>query len=227
MLSEENKAARGLFAPLAKDYGTWSRILSFGQDPRWRRRMVQKLQLQRGARVLDVAAGTGEVTRLLQRQGCNVFSLDLSPEMLGRAADKGAAAVLARAEELPFPDCCFDAVTFTYLLRYVNDPLNCLRELARILQQNGKIGMVEFGRPQKLWGPLWFFYTRTCLPLAGKLVSRGWQQVGSFLGPSIDDFWHRYDASTLAGIWQEAGFSEIEMKSMSLGGGFLVTGRKK
>lgn len=227
MISSENKTARQLFASIAADYGTWSRILSFGQDPRWRRTMVQSLGLEPGTRVLDVAAGTGEVTRLLRQQGCEVFSLDLSPEMLGRAAAQGATAVLARAEELPFPDRTFEALTFTYLLRYVAQPLDCLRELARVLRPDGKIGMVEFGRPRKMWGALWVFYTRACLPLAGKVAGSGWQQVGSFLGPNIDDFWQRYDARSLTGIWQEAGFTGIETRNMSLGGGFILTGRKR
>jgi demethylmenaquinone methyltransferase/2-methoxy-6-polyprenyl-1,4-benzoquinol methylase len=227
MISEKNKTARRLFAPLAGDYGTWSRILSFGQDPRWRRMMLKKLGLHHGARVLDVAAGTGEVTRLLQQMGITVFSLDLSPDMLAEAKAKGAVAVLARAEELPFSDRTFDALTFTYLLRYVENPNACLQELARVLKPGGRAGMVEFGRPRKAWGLLWFFYTRTCLPLAGKLIDRGWQRVGSFLGPSIDEFWQRYDAGSLMKIWEQAGFGEVEMKSMSLGGGFLITGRKK
>jgi demethylmenaquinone methyltransferase/2-methoxy-6-polyprenyl-1,4-benzoquinol methylase len=227
MKTEKNKTAIKLFAPIAHDYGIWSRILSFGQDPRWRCAMVKKLDLFSGARVLDVAAGTGEVTRLLQRQGYEVFSLDLSPEMLGRAAEQGAVAALARAEELPFPDQTFEAVTFTYLLRYVEDPQKCMRELSRVIRPGGRAGMVEFGRPRKLWGALWYFYTRNYLPLAGKLAGNGWQQVGSFLGPSIDEFWRFYDFRTLSEVWEKAGFENIETKSMSLGGGFLITGTKK
>ena len=226
MTSPINQTALNLFAPIAHDYGVWSRVLSFGQDPRWRRAMVQQLALSAGTRILDVAAGTGEVTRLLQQRGYTVISLDQSSEMLALAVREGALATIARAEKLPFSSDCFDGLTFTYLLRYVDDPLSCMVELARVVRPNGMVGMVEFGRPRGIWGPLWFFYTRLCLPLAGKCVGRGWHRVGSFLGPSIDDFWQRFPDNTLAQLWESAGFSEVTMDRKSLGGGVIMTGRK-
>ncbi len=226
MTSPINQNALNLFAPIAHDYGVWSRILSFGQDPRWRNAMVRQLALPAGSRILDVAAGTGEVTRLLQQQEYTVISLDQSPEMLAQAVRDGAVATIARAEKLPFPSDSFDGLTFTYLLRYVDDPLSCMVELARVVRPNGRVGMVEFGRPRGIWGPIWFFYTRLCLPLAGKCVGRGWHSVGSFLGPSIDDFWQRFPDNTLAQLWESAGFTEITMDRKSLGGGVIMTGRK-
>jgi demethylmenaquinone methyltransferase/2-methoxy-6-polyprenyl-1,4-benzoquinol methylase len=226
MTSPLNKTALNLFAPIAHDYGVWSRVLSFGQDPRWRNAMVRQLALPTDARILDVAAGTGEVTRLLQQRGYKVISLDQSPEMLAQAVREGAVATIARAETLPFPSDCFDGLTFTYLLRYVDDPLSCMVELARVVRSNGRVGMVEFGRPRGIWGSLWVFYTRLCLPLAGKCVGRGWHRVGSFLGQNIDDFWQRFPDNTLAQIWESAGFSEVTMDRKSLGGGVIMTGRK-
>lgn len=189
--------------------------------------MIAGLVLTPNSRILDVAAGTREVTRLLQRRGHNVISLDQSMEMLRRAASMGAVATLGRAEELPFGEESFDALTFTYLLRYVDDPLLCMQELARVVRPGGKIGMVEFGRPVGLWGKLWRFYTRKCLPLAGKCIGHGWQQVGTFLGPSIDDFWRRFPGDGLIKLWDEAGLDRVSMTGMSLGGGILMTGRKK
>ena len=227
MLPAINKTALRLFSPIAGDYGLWSRVLSFWQDPRWRRTMIARLDLPPNSRILDVAAGTGEVTRLLRQQGHAVVSLDQSLEMLGQAVKMGAVATIGRAEQLPFADEGFDALTFTYLLRYVDDPLRCLQELARVVRPGGKIGMVEFGRPDGVWGTLWHFYTRACLPLAGKCIGHGWQQVGSFLGPSIDDFWQRFPADALAETWEAAGFDQVSTTAMSLGGGICMTGRKK
>ncbi|MDD3619008.1 MAG: class I SAM-dependent methyltransferase, partial [Desulfobulbaceae bacterium] len=227
MLPEINRTARQLFAPIAADYGFWSRLLSFWQDPRWRRSMIRGLRLPPNSRILDVAAGTGEVTRLLQQEGHQVISLDQSREMLRRAADGGAVAALGRAEELPFAGESFDALTFTYLLRYVEDPLSCMRELARVVRPGGSIGMVEFGRPRGLWGALWRFYTRNCLPLAGKYIGHGWEQVGTFLGPNIDAFWRRFPGDGLIELWEEAGLDRVERTNMSLGGGIFMTGRKK
>ncbi|MDW7774520.1 MAG: class I SAM-dependent methyltransferase [Desulfobulbaceae bacterium] len=227
MVSAINNTAIRLFAPIADDYGIWSRFLSFGQDPRWRRTMISRLGLAPKSRILDVAAGTGEVTRLLQQQGHEVVSLDQSREMLRQAAEKGAVAAIGRAEKLPFADNSFDALTFTYLLRYVEDPLPCMQELARVVRPGGSVGMVEFGRPGGLWGPLWTFYTGTCLPLAGKCISPGWERVGTFLRPSIDAFWQRFSGDVLVKIWEEAGFNGVSMTGMSLGGGILMTGRKR
>jgi len=227
MTSSINQTALNLFAPIAHDYGVWSRVLSFGQDSRWRKGMVRQLALPAGAKILDVAAGTGEVTRLLQQRGYTVISLDQSPEMLAMAVQDGAVATIARAEKLPFPSDCFDGLTFTYLLRYIADPLSCMVELARVVRPNGRVGMVEFGRPGGIWGALWFFYTRLCLPLAGKCVGPGWHHVGKFLGPSIDDFWQRFPDNSLVQLWESAGFSEISIDRISLGGGIIMTGRKK
>jgi demethylmenaquinone methyltransferase/2-methoxy-6-polyprenyl-1,4-benzoquinol methylase len=135
--------------------------------------------------------------------------------------------VVATAESLPFPDTSFDAVTFGYLLRYVEDVESCMTEIARVLRPGGPVGMVEFGRPEGGWRPLWWGYTRLVLPVAGLAAGKGWFQVGRFLGPSIDDFATRYPASRLREIWQSAGLAEVEVTRLSLGGGLVMTGRKR
>jgi demethylmenaquinone methyltransferase / 2-methoxy-6-polyprenyl-1,4-benzoquinol methylase len=226
MNSSLNRFAQDLFAPLAGDYERWSRLLSFGQDPLWRRSMVEGLGLAPGSRVLDVAAGTGEVTRLLSARGFRVASLDQSREMLSQAAARGATAVLGRAEALPFPDGAFDGLTFTYLLRYVEDPAACLRELARVVRPGGVVGMVEFGRPKGFWDPLWRFYVGCCLPAAGTLIAPGWKRVGSFLGPSIDAFHRRFPAGELARLWEGAGLTDLRAAHPSVGGGLVIWGKK-
>ena len=219
-----NETARAIFEPIAADYELWSRVLSFGQDPRWRKRMVGELAFPSGARVLDVAAGTGEVTRLLAKGGCRVISLDSSPWMLRRAARRGACAVLGRAEDLPFPEASFDGLTFTYLLRYVTDPLACMRELTRVVRPGGKVGMVEFGLPRGFWNPWWRFYTRAGLPVLGACIGHGWKEVGKFLGPSIRELHGRLPPEAWRNLWKDAGLAEIRMSSPSLGGGLIMWG---
>ena len=215
-----------LFAPLAKDYERWAAVLSMGQDARWRRRMVANLGVEPGDWVLDVAAGTGSITRLLQARGAEVVSLDLTVVMLAHAVDRGATGVIATGEGLPFPDASFDAVTFGYLLRYVESVPEALTELARVVRPGGAVGMVEFGRPTGLASGLWHLYTRTVLPLAGTLISPGWKDVGRFLGPSIDDFHQRWPPSLLAEAWRSAGLSHLKVRAMSFGGGLVMTARK-
>ena len=212
--------ARELFAPLGPTYDRYARLLSFGQDPRWRRFMVSRVPA--GSRVLDVATGTGSVALELQARGCTVVGLDQSPEMLAVARARGLEVREGRAESLPFRDGEFDALTFTYLLRYVEDPVATLRELARVLRSGGTIASLEFAVPCGLWRPLWELYVRVGLPAAGAVISPGWREVGSFLGRSIRDFHERYD---LAGLWREAGIVDVQMRRMSLGGGIVLWGR--
>ncbi len=220
------RAAQELFAPLAPGYERWGNILSMGQDARWRRRMVDRLGISREAGVLDIAAGTGLITRLLQSYGAAVISLDQSSRMLRPAVDRGAVGVVATAEALPFPDASFDVVTFGYLLRYVHDVTDCMSEIARVLRPGGRAGMVEFGRPRGLWRPLWWGYTRLVLPIAGLLAGRGWYRVGRFLGPSIERFADNYPPDRLAASWEAAGFIDVEVEPMSLGGGLVMWGQK-
>lgn len=225
-LTPGNRIAMRLFAPIASNYDRWSALLSLGQDPRWRAAMVAGLELPPRARVLDVAAGTGLITGLLQARGHEVVSLDLSGEMLRRAQRRGGRAVRATAEALPFPSGTFDAVTFGYLLRYADDPLAVMRELTRVLRAGSVIGMVEFGRPRGLWGPPWWLYTRAVLPTAGLLVGTGWSRVGLFLGPSIDAFYRRFPHDSLTALWERAGLTDVRSAHWSLGGGLLMWGRR-
>ncbi|HSL25590.1 MAG TPA: class I SAM-dependent methyltransferase [Acidimicrobiia bacterium] len=222
MGSAPNDTARRLFAPIAPDYQRWARVLSLGQDGRWRRAMVNGLTSGPGSLVLDVAAGTGSITRLVQRQGHRVIAVDLSPEMLTQHA--GPERVLARAERVPFPDETFDAVTFGYLLRYVEDPVECLAELARVLRPGGVLGMVEFGLPGGVWYPAWRLYAGALLPLWGRLIDPGWHQVGLFLRASIEDF-HRRHPDPIR-MWEEAGLADVRARRLTRGCGLVMWGRR-
>jgi demethylmenaquinone methyltransferase / 2-methoxy-6-polyprenyl-1,4-benzoquinol methylase len=221
-----------LFAPLGPTYDRYARLLSFGQDPRWRRFLVSRVQVGPTDTVLDVATGTAAVAiELTRRTGCHVVGLDQSVEMLdagGRrveAADLGdrIELVVGIAERLPFEDASFDGLTFTYLLRYVDDPAATMRELARVVRPGGTIAMLEFGLPQGLARPAWELYVRIGLPALGAVVSPGWRRVGTFLGPSIREFHRRYDVVEL---WRNAGIEDVRSKRLSLGGGLVLWGRR-
>lgn len=221
------ESAKGLFAPIAPGYERWAQLLSMGQDARWRRAMVDGLGLPAGARVLDVAAGTGSITRLLESRGLDAISADQSHEMAEIAARRGAVMVLTTAEQLPFADGTFDGVTFGYLLRYVDDVSLCLEELVRVVRPGGMIGMVEFGRPRSIWRPAWWLYTRLVLPAAGAVIRSGWLKVGRFLGPSIDAFADNHPPDRLAAQWTAAGMEDVHFRRMSLGGGLVMWGRRR
>jgi len=168
-------SARTLFAPLGPTYDRYAALLSFGQDPRWRRFLVSRVDVSQQETVLDVATGTGAVAReLLEQKGCVVVGLDQSPEMLAEARRRLPATVTlveGHAEQLPFGDGSFDGLTFTYLLRYVEDPAATLRELTRVLRPGAPIAGLEFALPRGVWHPLWELYVRVGLPLAGRVIS--------------------------------------------------------
>jgi demethylmenaquinone methyltransferase/2-methoxy-6-polyprenyl-1,4-benzoquinol methylase len=227
--------ARQLFAPLGPTYDRYARLLSFGQDPRWRSFLVSRVTAD-AQQVLDVASGTAAVAiELAQAQPARaVVGVDQSPEMLAVGRERVERAGLSdridlrvgRAESLPFADGEFDAVTFTYLLRYVDDVQATLRELVRTVRPGGTVAMLEFGVPRGAWRPLWELYVRAGLPAAGSLVSPGWRDVGGFLGPSIRGFWRRWPEARLLEAWREAGLTNVTVRHMSLGGGLVVWGRR-
>jgi demethylmenaquinone methyltransferase/2-methoxy-6-polyprenyl-1,4-benzoquinol methylase len=234
-LSERNQAARDLFAPLGPSYDRWSRLLSLGQDPRWRRFLVSRVDCGPDGSVLDVATGTAAVAiELVRQQGCRVVGLDQSPEMLAGARGRIESAGLAdrvrlvegSAEQLPFPDGSFDALTFTYLIRYVEDPAATLAELARVVRPGGVMAGLEFGVPRGVWRPLWELYVRVGLPVSGRVIAHGWREVGSFLGPSIRELHDRLPISKQAELWRDAGLEDVRVRRLSLGGGYVVWGRR-
>ena len=131
-------------------------VLSFGQDPRWRRALVAGTPVTPSAHVLDVATGTAAVAiALARRYGCRVTGLDQSREMLETGRRRVARAGLGdrielvegRAQMLPFDDGSFDGVTATYVLRYVEDVPAAVRELARVARPGSPVGYLDFGVP--------------------------------------------------------------------------------
>jgi demethylmenaquinone methyltransferase / 2-methoxy-6-polyprenyl-1,4-benzoquinol methylase len=232
-----SRRAPTLFAPLGPTYDRYARLLSLGQDPRWRRFLVSRLEVGPDARVLDVATGTGAVAlELVRRYGCSVVGIDRSPEMLAVARPRIAADELGaniellegRAETLPFADASFDALTVTYLLRYVDDPAATIRELARVVRPGGTVASLEFGVPQgRAARALWELYVRLALPLAGRLLSPGWHEVGRFLGPSIRGYEARLPLERQLELWSEAGLEDLRARRLSLGGGVVVWGRRR
>ena len=223
-------SARTLFAPLGPTYDRYAAALSFGQDPRWRRFLVSRVDVSSSDTVLDVATGTGAVAReLLRQKGCTVVGLDQSPEMLAEARRRlpeNVQLVEGTAEQLPFPDASFDALTFTYLLRYVSDPAATLRELARVVRTGGTIASLEFAVPHGVWRPFWELYARVGLPLVGRVLSPGWAEVGDFLGPSIRNFYGRWPEPRLLELWEAAGIAGATSQRLSLGGGIVTWGRR-
>lgn len=234
--SPRKRQALELFRGLPRRYDALSAALSFWQDPRWRRALVSAVAPRTGERVLDVATGTGMVVaELLARADCSVVGIDQSAAMLSAARARFASTPSSRvelvegqAEALPFPDESFDALTFTYLLRYVDDPRATVRELARVVRPAGRVASLEFGVPPRTAAyAAWRLYTAVGLPTLGRLASREWAEVGRFLGPSICGFYARHPLARIISYWQEAGLEDVRVTQMSLGGGVVMSASKR
>jgi demethylmenaquinone methyltransferase / 2-methoxy-6-polyprenyl-1,4-benzoquinol methylase len=230
-LSERRRHAIGLFAPLGPTYDRYARLLSFGQDGRWRGFLVGRIEAGAGDTVLDVATGTGTVAaELVRRKGCRVVGLDQSTEMLAVARNRVPAEVElvhGDADHLPFEDASFDALTFTYLLRYVDDPAATLAELARVVKRGGTVAGLEFGLPgSPVARSAWEAYVRAGLPIAGRLISPGWAEVGGFLGASVRDFWRAWPLERLLDAWRDAGVEDVQGRSLTFGGSVVIWGHR-
>jgi len=236
--TESDRFAQDLFAPLPTRYDRLAELLSMGQNGRWRREMVGHVAATEPQRVLDVACGTAGVTlQLTERTGAEVVGVDLTEAMLREGARRVEAAghddridlVLGRGQQLPFAEGAFDAVTFTYLLRYVEDPETAIDEMARVVAPGGVVASLEFHVPlSRFWHLWWVLYTRLVLPIAGWLTGgREWFVVGRFLGPNISAHYRRWPVSWTVEAWRRAGFESVGLRVMSLGGGLVMWGRRR
>ncbi|HET7554033.1 MAG TPA: class I SAM-dependent methyltransferase [Gaiellaceae bacterium] len=236
MSASRTELARGLFAPLGPTYDRYAKLLSFGQDPRWRHFLVSRLPVGQDDTVLDVACGTAAVTlELVRQKACAVVGVDQSPEMLDEARRRLLLAaetrrvrlVEASAAELPFEDGTFDGLTAAYLLRYLDDLPAGLAELGRVMRPGATASLLDFGVPP---GPLprsaWNLWVDVGLPVLGRAISPGWHEVGRFLGGSIRDFDERWPVARLVGAFREAGFEHVQARRLSLGGCTVLWGRR-
>ena len=233
-----NAFAIKLFSELPPRYDALAEVLSFGQNGRWRRELVSHLSVHRPQAILDVATGTAGVAIALgSATEARITGVDISVAMLQRGRQRVEKAGLAgrislqtaRAESLPFPAESFDAVSFTYLLRYVADPAATVAELARVIRPGGHMASLDFFVPPNLaWRTSWRAYTRTLLPASGlALGGRSWWDVGRFLGPNIEGFYKRWPLTRIVDSWKAAGMVDVGWRVMSLGGGLVMWGTKR
>jgi demethylmenaquinone methyltransferase / 2-methoxy-6-polyprenyl-1,4-benzoquinol methylase len=234
---QPNRFARHLFDGLPDRYDRLAEVLSMGQNGRWRRAMVDAIVAADPASVLDVATGpAGIALQIAARSRAEVTGVDLTEQMLRqgvanvkrRGASDRVRLLVGRGEQLPFADATFDALGFSYLLRYVADPHATVAEMVRVVKPGGVVANLEFHVPSgPLWHTLWLLYTRVVLPAAGWVTGgREWFDVGRFLGPSISAHYRRYPTAWHVQAWEDAGVEDVRTRLMSLGGGIVMWGRK-
>ncbi len=236
-VSPENAFAAGLFEDLPPKYDRLAEVLSLGQNGHWRRELVRHIARFKPRRILDVATGTaGVAIALAGATQAEIVGVDISEPMLEigrkRVYDAGLDHRVrlhhARAEQLPYPAGSFDAVSFSYLMRYVVDPTATLVELARVLRPSGGMAGLDFFVPRSMLSKAgWRLYTRFVMPASGYVLGgRAWWRAGRFLGPNIEDFYRRWPMYRIFEAWREAGLVDVEDRVMSLGGGLVMWGRK-
>ena len=212
-LDKSAEAISGMFNAIAGKYDRMNHGMSLGIDRLWRRRFVADLSrdLPSGAAVLDLACGTGDLTRALARKGYVVTGLDISSEMMevGKSKCRGLTPqpqfILGSAEQIPFAEAAFDAVTIAFGLRNFDHRARCLAEIRRVLKPGGRLAVLEFAVPKnRLWRTLYLCYFKTSMRLAGRLA--GSSSAYGYLVDSVLAF-PRYEA--LCREFETAGFRSV------------------
>ncbi len=228
---EKNPIA-SLFNGIAGWYDFLNHFLSAGQDVYWRKRQVRGLRLPRTGMVLDLAAGTMDVSLEILRRypGVQIVAMDVSPAMLvhGRAKIPGqhrgaVTTVLGDGRMIPLPAASMDSVTISFGIRNITPRRRAYEEILRILKPGGKLSILEFGTGrERIWGGLYNFYLDRILPLVGRIVSRD-QGAYRYLAETIKKF---PDAGSLALELHQAGFGRIMYQPLSSGIVCLHTAEK-
>ena len=209
-----------MFDAIAGSYDLMNRVMTLGQDQRWRRFVVQKAEDPGQGWVLDLATGTGDIAALQQRSypEARVVGSDFSRNMLEEARKRFASLPIhwqvGDANLLPFADNVFESVTFGYLLRNVDDSLRVLQEVRRVLKPGGRVVCLDTTPPARnALLPFVRFYFRFGIPLMGRLIARD-AAAYSYLTGSTMDF---YTAEELVALFQTAGFTDVGFRKFMLG----------
>ncbi|MCF8056051.1 MAG: bifunctional demethylmenaquinone methyltransferase/2-methoxy-6-polyprenyl-1,4-benzoquinol methylase UbiE [Desulfocapsa sp.] len=213
-------AVQKMFDGIAADYDLMNRVMTMGQDQKWRRFVVDRAGDPGKGWVLDLATGTGDIASLMEKQfpkghhlGAD-FSLNMLREAQKRFSNQAIDWQASDANYLPYKDNSFESVTFGYLLRNVDDSLQVLKEIHRVLRPGGRVVCLDTTPPEKnILYPFIRFYFRFGIPLLGRFIASD-EAAYSYLTGSTMDF---YKAKELAGIFQEAGFDQVGYKKFMMG----------
>lgn len=213
-------AVQKMFDGIAADYDLMNRVMTMGQDQRWRRFVAAKAGDPKGGWVLDLATGTGDIASLMEKEhpaaghvGAD-FSINMLLEAQKRFASQDISWQASDANALPYKDNSFESVTFGYLLRNVDDSLKVLQEIHRVLKPGGRVVCLDTTPPAKnILYPFIRLYFRFGIPLLGRMIASD-EAAYSYLTGSTMDF-HRADE--LADIFRNAGFTEVNYKKFMMG----------
>ncbi len=220
MSSSKGPAVQKMFDGIAADYDLMNRVMTMGQDQKWRRFVVGKAGNPGRGSVLDLATGTGDIASLMEKQfpdghhlGAD-FSLNMLGEAQKRFSDQPIKWQASDATNLPYKDDSFESVTFGYLLRNVDSSLQVLKEIYRVLKPGGRVVCLDTTPPaQNILYPFIRFYFRFGIPVLGRMIASD-EAAYSYLTGSTMDF---HKAEELADIFRKAGFAAVDYKKFMMG----------
>lgn len=215
-LAKEPAEVQAMFDAVARRYDLTNDVLSLGQDRAWRRAVIAAVDPRPGERVLDLAAGTGTSSQPFADRGAVVVPCDFSEGMLqvGKRARAQLPFVAGDGTRLPFADDSFDAVTISFGLRNIVDPVAGLAEMRRVTRPGGRLVVCEFSSPT--WGPfrtVYLEYLMKALPAIARAVSSS-PDAYVYLAESIRAW---PDQPGLAAVLAEAGWSQVRWRNLSGG----------
>lgn len=233
-LSDKGEKIQQMFGAIAPKYDFLNRLLSFGIDRRWRKQAVRLLKYREGARILDVATGTGDVALEIARStpaSVRITGADFCKEMVELGEVKVAASQYAEridfkvapCEDLPFASDTFDSITIAFGIRNVVDRKLGLAEMWRVLRPGGRMIILEFSTPRsQLFRQIYYFYFRRLLPVVGGLFSR--YNAYKYLPDSVLEFPSHEEFSRMM---SEAGFRNIHLHELTFGIATIYAGEKE
>jgi demethylmenaquinone methyltransferase/2-methoxy-6-polyprenyl-1,4-benzoquinol methylase len=208
---------QNMFTRIAKRYDLMNRLMTGGQDIRWRRQVIQLARLNQNARLLDIGAGTGDLAReaLAQFPQAQVIAADFTLEMMRAGQTNGALNFSsADALHLPFGDLFFDAVVSGFLMRNVIDLQKAIQEQYRVLKKGGRIVILDTTRPRKnILSPLVWLHMHVIIPILGTLLT-GAKEAYHYLPQTTEAF---VTAEELAARMAATGFRKINYERLMFG----------
>jgi len=229
LVEDRTEVSRTLFDRIAPRYDITTRVLSFGMDEGWRRRLVSNLPARNDMSILDVATGTGDLAFALARSPKvkNVVGVDLSEQMLSIARDKSGAK--GRASNVAFEtgdamdlgyDNAFDAVTISFGIRNVISPVDSLRSMKKALKPGGRVLVLEFGQINALMRPFYDFYRKRVLPRIGAFLTKE-REAYRYLDVTIAEF---PSGDAFLALMRDAGLVDVKCIGLAFGGVRLYVG---
>lgn len=225
----KKKQVADMFNNVAGTYDFLNHFFSLGIDKLWRKKLVRMMGLQKPETILDVATGTGDLAIAeAALHPKKIVGIDISEKMLDAGKSKiskypNIEFHLGDGENIPFPDDSFDAVSVSFGVRNFENVPKGLLEMRRVLNENGKIYILEFSKPKnELFKKLYYFYFCTVLPFIGKLVSKD-SNAYTYLPESVKQF---PDGTAFVALMEEAGYKEIKCTTLTFGISTIYTAKK-